>query len=87
MLREIGPAEVLEIHREERDVVEDIEPAQPVVELHAVEHAGIVGQAENILGEQVPVSVDDQTLRCAFGQQRGPAVDEGQGQLGNPVMQ
>ena len=58
LLREVGPAEVLEVHREERDVVEDVHPAQLLVEVEAVDDAGPVGQAEHVVGGQVTVTVD-----------------------------
>jgi hypothetical protein len=57
---QVGPAEVFEIHREEGGIVENVEPAQAVVEFVAVEHPGVVGQAEHILRDQVAVSIDDE---------------------------
>jgi hypothetical protein len=52
-------AEVLDVHGQESGVVQHVDVAQPIVELDAVEHAGAVVEAEDVVGEQVRVPVDD----------------------------
>ncbi|MFD9890877.1 hypothetical protein ACFWY9_16140 [Amycolatopsis sp. NPDC059027] len=46
-----------------RDVVEAVEPAQAVVELGAVQHPGAGVEAEDGVGEQIAVPVDDPAVR------------------------
>ena len=58
-LGQVTGAEALQVHRQERGVVQPVDPAQPVVELQAVKDPGPVVQAEDVLGEQVPVPVYD----------------------------
>ncbi len=54
-----GPAEPLEVHREERHVEQDVLEPVAVVELEAVEDPRPVGEAEDVLGQQVAVPVAD----------------------------
>ena len=75
-LGQLGAAEPFQVHGEEGGVVEAVDVAQPVVELQAVQHARAVVEAEDVVGEQVAVAVDD-----PFGpvpQQWRTAVDERQ---------
>ena len=59
---EVGRAQALEVHREERDVGEHVAVAQPVVELDAVEDAWPVGEAEDVVREQVAVAVAHEAI-------------------------
>ena len=79
--------QMLDIHGEKRDVVENIEVAQAVVELDAVEHARVVWQAEHVLGDQVAVAVDGQAGLGTLGQQRPPAIDVPQRKSGDLFVQ
>ena len=56
---ELAGAEPFQVHGQERGVVEPVDPAQPVVELQAVQDPRPVLQAEDVLGQQVPVPVHD----------------------------
>ena len=64
---------MLEVHRQEPDVIQHIAPAEPVVELEPVEDARTVVEAEDVLGEQVAVPVDDAAPSDALVQQRRSA--------------
>ena len=75
LVGEVVGAEALEVHREERDVGEDVAVTQPVVELEAVEDARPVVEQEDVVGEQVPVAVADAALRDAGVEERGAPVD------------
>ena len=83
-LGELGRAEPLEVHGQEGDVVQHVDVAQPVVELEAVEHPGSVGEAEDVLGEEVPVPVDDRARGDPVGEQAAPAVEEPARPAGRP---
>ncbi len=72
---EVGPAEVLEVHGQEAGVVEHVTPAEPRVELDAVEDPRAVVEAEDVLREQVPMTVDDPALGHTVGEQRVSAVE------------
>ena len=71
----------LEVHREEGDVAQHVAVPQPVVEGQAVEHPRAVGQAEDVVGEEVAVAVAHPALGDAPLQQGAPApqVRPGQG--------
>jgi hypothetical protein len=71
---QLGVAEPFQVHREERDVVQGVDVPQMVVEVGAVEHARAVGEAENVIGDQVAVSVHEP---CRH---RSDVVDEAVGQ-------
>jgi hypothetical protein len=74
--------EALEVHRQERGVVEPVDVPEPVVELQAVQRPGPVVEAEHVVGHQVAVPVD----RAAGGD---PMVEErassGQEPQGEPL--
>ncbi len=74
---EVCPAEVLQVHRKEGSVVEHVAPAEPGVELHAVEDPGAVVEAEDVLGEQVAVPVDDPSFGDPVREQPVPALQVG----------
>ena len=64
-------AEAFEVHREGRDVTDHVAVPQAGVEVEAVEHPGPVGQAEDVVGEQVAVAVADGPTGGAPAQERG----------------
>jgi len=59
--RGLRGAELLQVHGEEGGVVEAVDVAQVVVELQAVQDTGVV-EAEDVLGEQIAVTVPHPTL-------------------------
>ena len=87
VLGQVGATEIVEIHGQECDVVEHVDEPQLVVELEAVQHSWMVGQAEDVLCDQVPVAVDDHPAGGAVGQQQCAAVDVPQRQLADALMQ
>ena len=75
---EVGAAEEFEIHRQERGIVDDVDVAQPVVEFQAVQQRRAVVEAEDVIGQQVGVAVDDLVLGDAPGEQhRAPGNEVG----------
>ena len=72
---EVGAAEPLEVHREERDVGEHVAVAQGVVELEAVEHARTVVEAEDVVGQEIAVPVADPSARDPVEQQCGTSAE------------
>ena len=60
--RGLRGAELFQVHGEEGGVVEAVDVAEAVVELQAVQDAGAVVEAEDVLGEQVAVAVDHPPL-------------------------
>ena len=77
---EIRCAQPLEVHGEERRVVDPVDVPQPVVELQAVERARPVREAEHVVGHQVAVPVDGAPAGDPLGEQRTTPVQEAQGQ-------
>jgi hypothetical protein len=71
---EVGPTEPFEVHGEKADVVEHITPPEAVAELEAIEHAGTVIEAVDVLGQQVAVTVQHAAGSDAFVEQLGPAM-------------
>lgn len=67
---------MLDVHGQEGGVVEDVQPAQPVVELQAVERSGPVVEAEDVVGDQIGVAVDDVPVGDPRGEQRRPSGQE-----------
>ncbi len=73
-----------EIHCQAGDVVDAVEVAQGVVRVEAIEDTGSVRQAEDVVGDQVAVTVDDTVVRETMVEQRPapreigphPGVDE-----------
>ncbi|MFN2496259.1 MAG: hypothetical protein ABR608_10185 [Pseudonocardiaceae bacterium] len=53
-IREVGPAEVLEVHRQAADVVKTVEPAQPVVEVQAIQHPVTVIEGDDVAASRSP---------------------------------
>ncbi len=60
--RRLRRAELFQVHGEEGGVVQTVDVPQTVVELQAVQDAGSVVEAEDVLGEQVAVAVDHAPL-------------------------
>ena len=75
---------MLEVHGQEADVVQDITPSQPLVELEPVEDPGTVVEAEDVLGEQIAVPVHDAAAGDALVQQSGSPVQVAVRELGDP---
>ena len=71
---EIGRAPVLEIHGEERDVGEHVAVAELVGEVEAVQHARAVGEAEDVVGEEVAVPVAHPAVCHPLLEEPGPAL-------------
>ena len=69
-----GGAEPFEVHREERHVEQHVADPQPLVEVETVEDAGAVVEAEDVVGEQVAVSIDDVAPGHAVGEQRAASA-------------
>ena len=72
---QIGRAHSFEVHGEEGDVGEDIAVTEPVVELDAVENAWTVVQAEDVVGEQVAMTVSHLAMSDAIGEERAASVE------------
>ena len=72
-MRRIEP---LEIHGQERHVVDHVDVAQPIVELDAVEDPGPVVEQEHVVGQQVAVTVADPAVVDPLREQRAPTLDE-----------
>ena len=73
---QVGAAQPFQIHRQERDVVEDVDVAQVVVEVEAVQHPRPVGEAEHVVGDQVAVSVHHPPVDAPPGEEISPTVHE-----------
>ena len=81
-LGQVGPAEVLEVHGEERGVGQAVAEPERVVELDAVEDAGPVVEAEDVVGEEVAVAVDGPPVGDPLLEQRAATVEE---PIGEPL--
>jgi hypothetical protein len=75
-LAEPGRTQPFQVHREERDVIQPVQPASPVVELEAVQHPRSVVEHEDVVGEQVTVPVHDAARVHSGPEERGPAGEE-----------
>ena len=73
---QVGAAQPFQVHRQERDVVEDVDVAQVVVEVEAVQHPRPVGEAEHVVGDQVAVSVHHPPIDVPPGEEVTPTVHE-----------
>ena len=71
---QVGGAEPLQVHGQAGGVVQAVEPAEPVIEVEAVEDPRPVVQAVDVVGEQIAVAVDDAPVadpgRAAAGRAR-----------------
>ena len=63
---EILSPQELEVHREERGVIDSVDVAQIVVELQAVKYRQSLRRTEDVVGQQVSVPVDDAALGDAL---------------------
>jgi hypothetical protein len=75
----------LDVHAEECGVGEHVGVAQPIVERKAVKEARAVGEAEDVVAQQVAVAVADPALVDALRQQPAPALEVAHRQLGDPA--
>ena len=73
---QVGAAQPLEVHREERDVGEHVTHPQALVELQAVQDARPVVEAVDVVGEQVTVPVACPTGVDALIEQRLASATE-----------
>ena len=76
---EIGRAPVLEVHGEERDVGEDVAAAELVREVEAVQHTRAVGEAEDVVSQEVAVPVADPPVCHPLFEEPGPALHVARG--------
>ena len=68
---EIWGTEPLQVHGQARGVIEAVQPAQPVIEIQAVEDPRPVVQAVDVVGEQIAMPVHD--AACAHSGLQQPA--------------
>ena len=61
---------MIEIHCQESDVIHAVEMAKEVVEFQAVEHPGSVIETEDVIAEQVAVTINDSSVRHPSVEQR-----------------
>ena len=59
--RQVGPAEELQIHFQEREIRRNIDHTKPCAELNAVEH-GTLWEVNHMLGTEIPVPVSDPAM-------------------------
>ena len=79
---ELPSIEELQIHCQEGGVVDDVQMAQGIVELEAVQDLHLaVRQAEDVVCEQVAMAVDDASILDARGEKNRPPCDELRGQV------
>jgi hypothetical protein len=67
---EVGSSQSLEVHGEEADVRQHITEPEPVVELETIKDARPVGQAEDVLGEEIALTVARTSQRNAAREER-----------------
>src|SRR5581483_1871033 len=80
-LGRLGVAQPFEVHGQEGHVGQHVDVAQPVVELDAVEDAGAVVEAEDVLGLEVAVAVAHRAGGDAVVEQRRPAGQVAAGEV------
>ena len=80
----LGVPEPFEVHREERHVVQSVPESQSIVELEAVEQSRAVVEAEDVLGQQVAVSVECSAIAYPLVEQRAPPAEIVTDQRGHP---
>ena len=80
LFRQRQGTEPLQVHGQERGVVKPVQPAEPVIEVQAVQDPRPVIKAEDVVGEQVTVPVDDAAIPDPRIEQRRPPGQEPQGQ-------
>ena len=83
-IAELGVAQPLEVHGEERHVRQHIAVSEPVVELEAVEDARSVVEHEDVLGLQVAVAVPGVTGVDALVEEDGTTGEVLAGQPCDP---
>jgi hypothetical protein len=80
LFRQRRGTEPLQVHGQERGVVKPVQPAEPVIEVQAVQDPRPVIKAEDVVGEQVTVPVGDAAIPDPRIEQRRPPGQEPQGQ-------
>ena len=76
LFRQLRSAEPLQIHGQEGGVVKPVHPAQPVIEVQAVKNPRPVIQAEDVIGEQIAMPIDDAPGLGSCGKERVPLGQE-----------
>jgi hypothetical protein len=61
--------EILQIHCQESDVIQSIDVAKAVVEFKAIEHPRPVRQAEDVVANEITVTIDDASFGHALLEQ------------------
>src|SRR6476659_4391794 len=69
VVTEVLSAEELQVHREKCRVVDPVDITQPVVELETIKEDRSLRQTEDVLAQQVTVTVNDTTVRDPPGEQ------------------
>ena len=64
-MRKIRPAAILEVHRRERDLAHDVDPAHRFVELDAVEDRELAVDERDVAEMQVAVAFADEAVCLA----------------------
>ena len=70
IVRPDRPRHSFEVHGEEGDIGKDIAVAESVIELDAVENTWTVVQAEDVVREQVAMTVSNLSMSDAIGEER-----------------
>ena len=70
---EMRPVKPLEVHGQERDVGERVPGSQSRIELEAIEDSWAIGEAKDVVGQEITVAVDDSARRDPLGQELAPA--------------
>src|SRR5690242_627633 len=78
---EVRAAQMLEVGGEERRIVEHVDPAQPVVEIEAIQRLRPAVEAEDIVGGEVAVPVHAAATLSPFAEQGSAALDVPDGQV------
>lgn len=82
---EFGVPKSLEIHCQKGAVRKHISEPKVIVELDAIEHAGPVWEAEDVVGQEVAVSVPHPPPCNATLEERMPTLDVGPGKGASPL--
>ena len=82
---QVRATEVVEVHGQEGDVGQRVAETEIVVELDAVQDAGPVVEAEDVVGQQVAMTVTRSAACDPRLEQRRPAVEVAVGQAMHPA--
>src|SRR5207253_1083195 len=62
---EIGAAKEIEVHREKRQIVRDVDAANAFAEFHAVENVHLLAGEMDVLAAQIAVAIEDAPARAS----------------------